>query len=81
MSVAILMMSGCSSDDGPKGPKIDYSQLRLGHMDLSGAVSIGLEDNNGSSRAIDGEYLSAGLYKVDAQGNISAVGVYFRDIQ
>lgn len=77
MSVAILMMSGCSSDDGPKGPKIDYSQLRLGHMDLSGAVSIGLEDNNGSSRAIDGEYLSAGLYKVDAQGNISAVGVYF----
>jgi len=40
-------------------------------------VSIGLKDNNGSSRAIDGEYLSAGLYKVDAQGNISAVGVYF----
>lgn len=77
MSVAILMMSGCSSDDGPKGPKVDYSQLRIGHMDLSGAVSIGLKDKNGSSRAIDGEYLSAGLYKVDAQGNISAVGVYF----
>ena len=77
MSVAILMMNGCSSDDGPKGPKVDYSQLRIGHMDLSGAVSIGLKDKNGSSRAIEGEYLSAGLYKVDAQGNISAVGVYF----
>ena len=30
-----------------------------------------------SSRAIDGEFLSAGLYKIDAAGNITAVGVYF----
>ena len=44
-------------------------------MDLSGAVSVGLK--NGDSRAIDGEYLSSGMYKIDADGNITAVAVYF----
>lgn len=33
-------------------------------MDLSGAVSVGLK--NGDSRAINGEYLSSGMYKIDA---------------
>lgn len=68
-------MWGCSNDE--PGSKIDYGKLRIGKMDLSGAVSIGLKGQGNSSRAIDGEYLSAGLYKVDASGNISAVGVYF----
>lgn len=75
-TLCMLCLCGCSSDDGPGMPK-DYSNLRLGRMDLSGAVSLGLKKANASSRAIDGEYLSAGLYKIDANGNISAVGVYF----
>lgn len=73
--LTLLFMCGCSND-GP-ALKTDYGKLRIGRMDLSGAVSIGLKGQGNSSRAIDGEYLSAGLYKVDASGNISAVGVYF----
>lgn len=73
--LALLFMYGCSNDD--PALKTDYGKLRIGRMDLSGAVSIGLKGQSNSSRAIDGEYLSAGLYKVDASGNISAVGVYF----
>lgn len=73
--LTLLFICGCSND-GP-ALKTDYGKLRIGRMDLSGAVSIGLKGQGNSSRAIDGEYLSAGLYKVDASGNISAVGVYF----
>lgn len=54
----------------------DYSKMLPGRMNLAGAVSVGLKKTS-SSRDIDGEYGSAGLYKVDASGNISAVGVYF----
>ena len=46
-------------------------------MDLSGAVSIGLSQGSTVSRAIDGELASAGMYKIDANGKITAVGVYF----
>lgn len=70
----IFFAAGCTNDE-PIRVK-DFSTLRLGRMDLSGAVSIGLKTND-SSRAIDGEYQSAGLYKIDKNGNISAVGVYF----
>lgn len=76
LSITILFMCGCSNDE-PGGQKIDYGKLRISKMDLSGAVSIGLKGEGRASRAIDGEYLSAGLYKIDAAGNISAVGVYF----
>lgn len=76
LTLTLLLMCGCSNDE-PGGQKIDYGKLRIGKMDLSGAVSIGLKGEGSASRAIDGEYLSAGLYKVDAAGNISAVGVYF----
>ncbi|MDE5595058.1 MAG: hypothetical protein K2I89_05760 [Muribaculaceae bacterium] len=72
--ICLFLMSSCSTDDGLR---VDYSKLRLGRMDLSGAVSLGLKTAGSSSRAIEGEYLSAGLYKIDAAGNISAVGVYF----
>ncbi len=54
----------------------DYSKMLPGRMNLVGAVSVGLKKQI-STRAIDGEYASAGLYKIDAAGNISAVGVYF----
>lgn len=76
MALSLLFMCGCK-DEEPGGQKMDYGKLRIGKMDLSGAVSIGLKGQGNSSRAIDGEYLSAGLYKVDAAGNITAVGVYF----
>lgn len=77
MTAISLLFNLCGCNDEPRGQKIDYGELRIGKMDLSGAVSIGLKGEGNSSRAIDGEYLSAGLYKVDASGNISAVGVYF----
>lgn len=67
-------ISGCSKD-GPSG-RVNYGKLRISHMNLSGAVSIGISNNNGT-RAIDGEFLSAGMYKIDKDGNIAAVGVYF----
>ena len=77
MSLGALVLSGCS-DDGVKN-SVDYTQMLPGRMDLTGAVSIGVKGytGTGASRAINGEYSSAGLYKVDAAGNISAVGVYF----
>ena len=72
-----LCVATSCSDNGPDGhsSKTDYNKLRIGRMDLSGAVSVGLK--NGNSRAIDGEYLSSGMYKIDADGNITAVAVYF----
>ena len=77
MSLGALTLGGCS-DDGVKN-SFDYTQALPGRMDLTGAVSIGVKRYTGGndSRAINGEYSSAGLYKVDAAGNISAVGVYF----
>ena len=54
-------ISGCSKD-GPSG-RVNYGKLRISHMNLSGAVSLGISNNNGT-RAIDGEFLSAGLYKI-----------------
>lgn len=68
-------IAGCSSEDGPS-QKIDYGKLTISRLDIKDAVSLGLS-RGGSSRTIDGEFLSAGLYKIDAAGNISAVGVYF----
>ncbi|MBD5240789.1 MAG: hypothetical protein HDS59_01750, partial [Barnesiella sp.] len=64
-----LCVATSCSDNGPDGhsSKTDYNKLRIGRMDLSGAVSVGLK--NGNSRAIDGEYLSSGMYKIDADGN------------
>ncbi len=71
--MTIMLIAGC--DDGPS-QKTDYGKLKLGRLDIKDAVSLGLSTES-SSRAIDGEFLSAGLYKIDAAGNITAVGVYF----
>lgn len=76
LAFAMLFLCGCSNDE-PNASRVDYGRLRLGKMDLSGAVSIGLKGQGAMSRAIDGEFLSAGMYKIDAAGNISAVCVYF----
>lgn len=76
LTFAMLFLCGCSNDE-PNASRVDYGRLRLGKMDLSGAVSIGLKGQGAMSRAIDGEFLSAGMYKIDAAGNISAVCVYF----
>lgn len=69
------LLCACSAEDDMVS-RTDYGKLRLGRMDLSGAVSLALK-KTGPTRVIDGEFLSAGLYKIDADGNITAVGVYF----
>lgn len=72
--ISLLLLNSCS--DEPK-TTVNYSDLRIDRMDLSGAVTIGLSNGSTNSRAIDGELASAGMYKIDANGNITAVGVYF----
>ena len=57
-----------------KGP--DYGKMRPSMMDIAGAKSIGFINEGAASR---GEALSSGLYKIDADGNISAVAVYFSE--
>ncbi|MDE7369817.1 MAG: hypothetical protein K2N08_08645, partial [Muribaculaceae bacterium] len=75
--IGLFITTGCSDKgDGPDMPEVNYNKLKIGRMDLSGAVSVGLKTGD-SSRAIEGEYLSSGMYKIDANGNISAVAVYF----
>ena len=68
----IMMMVALQSCD--KGP--DYGKMRPSMMDIAGAKSVGIIDESTLSR---GEALSSGLYKIDADGNISAVAVYFTE--
>ena len=75
--IGLYTTTACSDkNDGPDIPNVNYNKLKIGRMDLSGAVSVGLK-NEDNSRAINGEYLSAGMYKIDTDGNIYAVAVYF----
>ncbi|MDE5969487.1 MAG: hypothetical protein K2G74_01475, partial [Muribaculaceae bacterium] len=66
---SVLILQSCD-----KGP--DYDKMRPSMMDIAGAKSIGFIDETAASR---GEALSSGLYKIDANGNISAVAVYFTE--
>lgn len=76
MTIAIMALTvGCS--DEPNG--LNYEQVTSARVDLSGAVSIGISQGKPESRAIEGEYLSAGMYKIDANGEIHAVAIYFTD--
>lgn len=68
--VGITALNSCS-DDGP-----DYGKMRVSRMDIAGAKAVGFIDSSTGSR---GEALSSGLYKIDANGNISAVAVYFTE--
>lgn len=61
----------------PDSDKPDFANMRIGKMNLTGAKQLALRTEENQSRAIDGQFLSAGLYKIDDKGNISAVGVYF----
>lgn len=57
---------------------LDYSKLYVSRMDLSGAKSLILVKED-ATRAIEGEFISAGLYKIDAEGNMTAVAVFFTE--
>ncbi|MDE6352000.1 MAG: hypothetical protein K2K88_02505, partial [Muribaculaceae bacterium] len=71
MAVIIGMVALQSCDKGP-----DYEKMRPSMMDIVGAKSVGFIEESVASR---GEALSSGLYKIDANGNISAVAVYFTE--
>ncbi len=75
-AILSITMYSCQSD-GPNGSGMNYGKMKLGRMNLDRAKRLALVAGGDQSRAIDGEYLSAGLYKIDDKGNISAVGVYF----
>ena len=66
----IIILQSCNND----GP--DYGKMRPSRMDIAGAKSIGFIYESVASR---GEAISSGLYKIDANGNISAVAVYFTE--
>ncbi|MDE6702810.1 MAG: hypothetical protein K2K00_03940 [Muribaculaceae bacterium] len=68
--VGITALNSCS-DDGP-----DYGKMRVSRMYIAGAKAVGFIASSTGSR---GEALSSGLYKIDANGNISAVAVYFTE--
>ena len=68
--MAIIVLNSCS-DDGP-----DYTKMRVSRMDIAGAKAVGFIDTKTGSRA---DALSSGLYKIDANGNISAVAVYITE--
>lgn len=68
--MAIIVLNSCS-DDGP-----DYAKMRVSRMDIVGAKAVGFIDSETGSRATA---LRSGLYKIDANGNISAVAVYLTE--
>ncbi len=70
--MAIIALNSCSKDG--HGP--DYAKMRVSRMDIAGAKAVGFIDSSTGSRA---EAVSSGLYKIDANGNISAVAVYFTE--
>lgn len=67
----MVILNSCNNNDGP-----DYGKMKYGRMDIAGASAIGFIGSDGNTRA---EALSSGLYKIDANGNISAVAVYFTE--
>ncbi|MDE6352854.1 MAG: hypothetical protein K2K88_06945 [Muribaculaceae bacterium] len=71
VAIVIGMVALQSCDKGP-----DYGKMSPSMMDIAGAKSIGFINETAASR---GEALSSGLYKIDANGNISAVAVYFTE--
>ena len=70
--MAIIVLNSCSKDG--HGP--DYAKMRVSRMDIAGAKAVGFIDSSAGSRA---DAVSSGLYKIDANGNISAVAVYFTE--
>ena len=71
MAIMMCVIAMNSCDNGP-----DYGKMRVSRMDIVGAKAVGFIDADNNSR---GEALSSGLYKIDANGNITAVAVYFTE--
>ncbi|MDE5822116.1 MAG: hypothetical protein K2H63_06510 [Paramuribaculum sp.] len=71
MAIMMCVIAMNSCDDGP-----DYGKMRVSRMDIVGAKAVGFIDADNNSR---GEAISSGLYKIDANGNITAVAVYFTE--
>ena len=74
--LSLFCLNSCQHEELIKD-SIYYSKLRLGRMDIDGAVSLAL--NPISTRAAGGEALPSGLYKIDSNGNITAVHVYITE--
>lgn len=70
--ITASILCGCNNEP------FDYSKLYINRMDLSGAKSLVLIKDD-ATRAIEGEFLSAGLYKMDENGNLTAVAVFFTE--
>ena len=75
-AIAMIGFMSCSESE-PSTRKFANGEVVPGRIDLSGAVSLAMGRSQSKSRAIDGEYLSSSLYKIDQYGRISAVAVYF----
>ncbi|WP_217939183.1 hypothetical protein [Duncaniella muris] len=76
-AIAMIGFISCSEESEPATGKFANGEALPGRIDLSGAVSLAMGRTQSNSRAIDGEYLSSSLYKIDQYGRISAVAVYF----
>lgn len=76
-AVAMIGFISCSEESEPFMSKFANGEVLPGRIDLSGAVSLAMGRTQTNSRAIDGDYLSSSLYKIDQFGRISAVAVYF----
>lgn len=76
-AIAMIGFVSCSEESEPATGRFANGEALPGRIDLSGAVSLAMGRTQTNSRAIDGEYLSSSLYKIDQYGRISAVAVYF----
>ncbi|MDE6542941.1 MAG: hypothetical protein K2K76_03140 [Muribaculaceae bacterium] len=73
-AAALMVIGGgitsCSSDG-------DYESMIPVRADIVGAESLIIYSGDGS-RADNGKFVEAGLYKVDKDGNVSAVGIFLK---
>ena len=74
VAVIALLMCSCQKD-GVSLP----DGLRPYKLDLSGAKSLGLNNESSATRGSEdkGQLYDRGLFKIDEQGNVSTVAVYF----
>lgn len=81
-AVTLLMLfttASCSNDDGSSN--LNYRTMLPNRADVVGSQSLILSPG-AQTRADDDEYYAfqeAGLYKMDEDGNVSAVGIFMSD--
>ena len=73
MALACCAMSSCNSDEPTLG-----KDKNLTRFDISNGDALTILGNV-SSRAMDGDFSKAGMYKIDNNGNITAVGVFVNE--